>query len=114
MIRQEIALGAPVEKIYQILTNSQRFSEMTGGAPADITTEQGALFSCVGGMIHGRNIELVENKRILQAWRAKPWSPGLYSIVSFEYDYDDVGNPIYEKLNETNSWFENRRNANIV
>ena len=84
MIRQEIALAAPVAKIYQILTNSQLFSEMTGGAPAEINAEQGALFSCFGGMIHGCNIELVENQRIIQAWRAKPWRQGLYSIVSFE------------------------------
>jgi len=84
MIHQEIALAAPVATIYQILTNSQRFSDMTGGASADLSAEQGAKFSCFGGMIHGRNIELVENKRIIQAWRAKPWREGLYSIVSFE------------------------------
>ncbi|MCJ8297464.1 MAG: SRPBCC domain-containing protein [Pseudomonadales bacterium] len=84
MIRQEIKLAAPVEKIYNILTDSQHFSEMTGGAPAKISAVEGAEFSCFGGMIHGRNIELVENQRIILAWRAKPWKQGLYSMVSFE------------------------------
>jgi len=40
MIHQEIALAAPVATIYQILTNSQRFSDMTGGASADLSAEQ--------------------------------------------------------------------------
>jgi activator of HSP90 ATPase len=35
-------------------------------------------------MIQGRNIELLPNRRIIQAWRAKTWADGVYSIVRFE------------------------------
>ncbi|MFT5708906.1 MAG: activator of HSP90 ATPase [Oceanospirillaceae bacterium] len=82
MIQQEIVLKATVEKVYQTLTNSELFSEMTG-APASIGTTQGDQFSCFGGMILGRNIELLENKMLVQAWRVKLWELGHYSSVRF-------------------------------
>jgi activator of HSP90 ATPase len=37
-----------------------------------------------GGMIVGRNIELVPGQRIVQAWRPTHWPSGIYSIVRFE------------------------------
>jgi activator of HSP90 ATPase len=79
-IKQERLLAATPEKIYGALTDGTKFSALTGGAPAQIDAQ---TFSCFGGMIHGRHVELVENERIVQAWRAKTWEPGLYSIVRF-------------------------------
>jgi activator of HSP90 ATPase len=32
----------------------------------------------------GRQIELVPDKRIVQAWRPGDWEPGVYSIVKLE------------------------------
>ena len=37
-----------------------------------------------GGLIVGRNIELVPNERIVQAWRPAHWDPGVYSVVKYE------------------------------
>jgi activator of HSP90 ATPase len=37
-----------------------------------------------GGVIVGRNIELVPAQRIVQAWRPTHWAAGIYSIVHFE------------------------------
>ena len=44
----------------------------------------GGAFSCFNGMITGRNVELIPNQRIVQAWRAGNWPEGVYSIVRFE------------------------------
>ena len=44
----------------------------------------GGAFTTFGKLIEGRNIELVPNQRIVQAWRPASWEPGLYSIVRFE------------------------------
>ena len=85
-IHQEVVIKASPERIYQALTDSKQFSELTGGAPAEISTEAGGPFSCFGGMIVGRSIELVPNQRIVQAWRAKSWEPGVYSIAKFELE----------------------------
>jgi activator of HSP90 ATPase len=35
------------------------------------------------GHIDGRNVELISNQRIVQAWRSG-WPAGVYSIVKFE------------------------------
>jgi activator of HSP90 ATPase len=41
-------------------------------------------------MIVGRNIELVSNQRIVQAWRPTHWDPGIYSIAHFEFNPRDA------------------------
>ena len=83
MIKQEITIKASCAEVYQLLTRSELFCTMTGGAPANIGIAAGDEFYCFGKMIHGRNIELIENEMIVQAWRAKPWPKGHYSIVTF-------------------------------
>src|SRR5690348_299209 len=83
-INQSVTFKASPERVYEILISSEQFSKATGGAPTDINTEEGGRFSCFGGMIVGRHIELVPNKRIVQAWRAANWEEGVYSIVKFE------------------------------
>ncbi|WP_308637415.1 SRPBCC family protein [Paenibacillus silvisoli] len=90
-IHQEVTFNAPPAQIYDILTTSERFSQATGGAPTDISQEAGGLFSCFGGMIEGRQVELVPGKRIVQAWRAANWPAGVYSIVKFELAEQDGG-----------------------
>jgi activator of HSP90 ATPase len=54
------------------------------GASAEISSEVGGAFSIFGGVISGRNLELVPDERIVQAGREKDWDPGLYSIVRFQ------------------------------
>lgn len=83
-IHQEIDLDAPPERIYQILLDSKLFADFSGGGAADINPTEGGAFSMFGGRIVGRNIELVPNKRIVQAWREPVWPEGEYSIVRFE------------------------------
>ncbi len=83
-IHEEIKFNTTPENLYQALTDSKKFSKMTGDAPADIQAEAGGSFSCFGGMIEGRMIELIENQLIVQAWRAGNWEPGVYSIAKFE------------------------------
>ena len=41
-------------------------------------------FSLFGGHITGRQVELVPNQLVVQAWRAKTWPAGVYSIARFE------------------------------
>lgn len=82
-IHQTVTIKSSPEKIYSALTSQDEFSKVTG-APAEISQDEGGAFSCFGGQIVGRHIELIPNKRIVQAWRAGPWPEGAYSIVKFE------------------------------
>jgi uncharacterized protein YndB with AHSA1/START domain len=82
-IRQEVSIEASPQRVYDALLDARRFREFTG-APAEIDPSPGGAFACFGGIVTGRNIELVPNRRIVQAWRVTMWPEGLYSIVRFE------------------------------
>jgi activator of HSP90 ATPase len=89
-IHQEVTFSASPSLVYDTLVDAKRFSEATG-APASGDASEGAAFSAFGGHVTGRHVELVRGKRVVQAWRAKTWPEGLYSIVRFELQADGKG-----------------------
>jgi len=115
-IHQEVAIQSSPNSVYEALVNEQQFSEVTGGAPTKIEPEAGGIFSLFGGMIEGRTIELVANKRIVQAWRAANWEQGVYSIAKFEFEtkndetllvFTHSGFPEEQKTHLEAGWHEN-------
>lgn len=82
-LHQEIDIKATPQRIYEALLDSKQFTAFTG-MPAEIDPKAGGALSMFGGLIVGRNVELVPNQRIVQAWRPASWDPGIYSIVKFE------------------------------
>jgi activator of HSP90 ATPase len=82
-LHQEIDLNATPERIFNVLLDSKQFSAFTG-MPATIDPSPGGAFNTFGGMIEGRNVALIPNRRIVQAWRPTHWDPGVYSMVHFE------------------------------
>ena len=89
-IHQEVVFKATPERVYQALMTSDQHSAFTGGE-AKISGEVGGAFSCHGGQVVGRNVELVDGQRIVQAWRIAAWDPGVYSIVRFELSAHEDG-----------------------
>jgi activator of HSP90 ATPase len=94
-IHQEPTFKAPPAPIYDALTDAQQFQKISilsgaGAAlpldkkPAQISREPGGLFSIFGAYIVGRQLELLPNQRIVQAWRVTSWPAGIYSIAKFE------------------------------
>jgi activator of HSP90 ATPase len=94
-IHQEAFFKASAKRVYEALTDAQQFQklELLSGVmssldltakPAVISREPGGSFSIFGAYIVGRQIELVPNQRIVQAWRVMSWDPGVYSIARFE------------------------------
>jgi uncharacterized protein YndB with AHSA1/START domain len=115
-IHQEVIFNASPREVYEALTNAKQFSEVTGGAPTEIIAEDGGAFSLFGGMITGRNVELVPNIRVVQAWRAGNWTEGTYSLVKFELKeqgnstlliFDHIGFPEEQKKHLAGGWKEN-------
>jgi uncharacterized protein YndB with AHSA1/START domain len=87
-LHQAIELKASPHRIYEALLTAARFAALTGMS-AKIDANAGGAFSTFGGMIVGRNIELVADQRIVQAWRPATWKAGIYSIVKFELQSGD-------------------------
>jgi activator of HSP90 ATPase len=79
----ETDFNASPQRIYEALLDSKQFAAFTG-LPAEIERKAGGALSMFGGLIGGRNVELIPNQRIVQAWRPSHWDPGIYSIVKFE------------------------------
>jgi activator of HSP90 ATPase len=95
-IRQLTVFKASRQRVYEALTDTSQFDKITqlspemqagksfGTSPTAISREAGGTFSLFGGHIIGRQIELIPNDRIVQAWRVVDWDPGVYSIAKFE------------------------------
>ena len=94
-IHQEPVFKASRKRVYEALTDDKRFEKVIrlsgvlqsmhlGDKPCEISREVGGGFTLFGGYITGRHIELVPSERIVQAWRAGGWPPGVYSIAKFE------------------------------
>jgi len=95
-IHQEVTFAATPKRVYEALIDAKQFQRVVelsnamktrmpaGAPPAQISGQVGGPFSTFGGLIVGRQIELVPNERIVQAWRPMYWDPGVYSIVKFE------------------------------
>jgi activator of HSP90 ATPase len=82
-IHQEVDFKASPQRIYEALLDTKQFTAFSG-MPAEINREVGGAFSIFSGHIIGRNLELIPNKRIVQAWRVVDWPEGVYSIAKFE------------------------------
>jgi activator of HSP90 ATPase len=94
-IHQEPVFKASRKRVYGALTDTNQFDKVMllsaamksgmapGAKPTEISRETGGAFSLFGGYIMGRQLELVPNERIVQAWRTASWDPGDYSIAKF-------------------------------
>jgi activator of HSP90 ATPase len=82
-ISQSIAIKASPAKVYEALISAEQFGEVTG-TPAEISSDEGGAFSCFGGQITGRQVELIPDQRIVQTWRVKAWPEGVNSEVRFD------------------------------
>ncbi len=94
-IHQEPVFKASRKRVYEALTSAKQFEKVTqlsvavqsgmakGNIPAEIIAEPGGAFKFFNGFIVGRNLELIPNERIVQAWRVAYWPEGAWSLVKF-------------------------------
>jgi activator of HSP90 ATPase len=111
-IHQEPVFKASRKRVYEAIMDEKQFSKTTG-LPAEISRETGGAFSCFQGQIRGRNVELVPNERIVQAWRSEGWPAGIYSIVKFalveqgsgtKIVFDHTGFPVGQAEHLLDGW----------
>jgi activator of HSP90 ATPase len=80
-VRQTVVFKGSPHDIYEILMDSKKHSQLAGET-ARISRKAGGKFR-VGDYIEGENIELVEDKKIVQSWRGSDWPEGHYSRATF-------------------------------
>ena len=81
---EALTVKSQFDKIIQ-LSGVMKSDAMKGmRTPTILSPQLGSVFALFGGHIVGRQIEIVTDELIVQAWRAVSWSRGLYSIARFE------------------------------
>lgn len=81
-IKQKILFKASAHDVYEALMDSRKHAKFTGGS-AQISRKAGGKFSIYDGYATGKNIEIIEDKKIVQTWRASDWEEGDDSEVTF-------------------------------
>lgn len=83
-IKQTVTfIGVNPHEVYETLMDSKKHGAFTG-EKANISREIGGTSSAYSGWIEAINVELIADKKIVQAWRGNDWLKGHYSIATFD------------------------------
>ena len=91
-IEQEIRIKSTPHEIYEMFMDSKKHSKLTEGK-AIVSREVGGSFSIFEGALSGKNVELIQDKKIVQTWRGdgENWPKGYYSTITLTLEPDDTG-----------------------
>lgn len=64
------------------------------GMEAKLSAVVGGTSTMFDGLIAAMNVEMIEGKRLVQAWRPGNWDEGVYSIARFDFAPDAGGTAI--------------------
>ncbi len=81
-IRQSVTFKVSPHEVYEALMDSKKHSEFTG-SEVQMNRNVGSEFSVYGGDIHGINLDLVPDQKIVQSWRYSDWPESHYSKATF-------------------------------
>lgn len=87
-IHHSMILPATPHEVYEALIDSAGHSKFTG-QPANISREIGGESTAYGGSLFFRNLELVSDQKIVQAWQSpanKSWPREHFSKVTYELE----------------------------
>ncbi len=74
-IEQSAKFNASPEVLFEMYMDSAKHSAATG-APARISRRAGGRFTAFSGALSGRNLLIVPNRMIVQAWRSSAFKRG--------------------------------------
>ncbi len=83
-IRQTVSFRASPHEVFEALMDSKKHSQFTG-TKAVISRDIDGRFSAYDGSLAGTNIEIVPDRKIVQAWRCEmdEWPKSHYSKATF-------------------------------
>ncbi len=92
VIEQEVRIKCTPHEIYEAFMNSKIHSKFTE-SKAKINREIGGKFTVFEGDINGKNVELIQDKKIVQTWRSEGenWPKGYFSTITIIFKPIDEG-----------------------
>jgi activator of HSP90 ATPase len=111
-IEQEIIIKSSPHEIYEAFMDSKKHSKLTE-SKAKVSREVGGDFSIFEGSLSGKNVELIQDKKIVQTWRSdgENWPKGYYSTITLllelveqgtliKFTHVDIPEASYESVKE--------------
>src|SRR5450432_1537043 len=86
-IKQTVTFTSTPGKVYDLIMDQKKHAAFTG-SEVMMDTKADGKFSVFDGYCHGYNIELVEGKKIVQAWNfaEEGWPEDHFSICTFLFE----------------------------
>ena len=72
IVQKVVFKNTTPKALYDLYMNAEKHSIVTA-AKAKISEKEGSKFSAHDGYITGKNLQLVKNRLIVQAWRGSDW-----------------------------------------
>lgn len=113
-LRQTVTFKASPHAVYELLMDSKKHTAFSGDR-ASISRKVGGKFKAYGDYIEGQNLVLIEDKMIVQTWRASDWPKDHYSRVSFVFtkvkggtrlSFNQSGIPASDASNIKQGWID--------
>lgn len=95
-IEQRYLIKVRPEKVWDALTNQKTIKEW-GAGPAVMNDKVGAEFSLWGGDVYGKNLEVLEKKKLVQEWYGGEWAVPSIVTIKLSYDGDCTEVLLYHK-----------------
>jgi activator of HSP90 ATPase len=88
-IKQTVTFNTTPETLYNLIMDEKKIADFTG-SKVTMSRKLNGKFNVFDGYCHGYNIELVEGKKIVQAWHFAEdgWPDDHYSICTFDLEND--------------------------
>ena len=112
VIRQSVVIKASPHDVYEALMDARKQAKISG-ASTKIDRKVGGKFTIMGGALSGFTLELIANKKIVQAWRDNDWPKGHYSLATFtlspvrgatKLDFEQYGVPDKDYRDISQGW----------
>jgi activator of HSP90 ATPase len=103
-IEESIIIKASPHEVYEVFMDSKKHSKLTE-SKVKISREIGGKFSIFEGDIEGKNLELIQDKKIVQSWRSNEegWPKTHYSTITIELESAEKGTLLKFKQTEVPS-----------
>ena len=112
-IQQSVEFEASPKELFEIYMDSKKHSVATGGT-ARMSRKAGGKFTAWEGQLSGKNLLMVKNQMIVQAWRGSHWKasdPDSTLILIFRkapgggrVDLTHVNVPEHDHAGVTKGW----------
>lgn len=86
-LKQSITFSAPAHEVFELLIDEKKHAELTDSKTL-IDRRPGGSFSTYDGGITGKNLEVVQDRKIVQLWtiETEGWPAGHMSRATFAFE----------------------------